>query len=143
MLPLRQHAGTVYGIIEKRGRGIEKICDACRELGTGQPVYELAGNGLRVFFPALKRALIPRTDTSNGQDVQKSDQKDVQKKNLLKEQIIGMIAAQRGITVTEIANRLEVSYKTVQRAVDSLKSEGHVKRSGGRRYGCWEIIERS
>ena len=46
------------GYIEHWGRGIEKICDECREVGGEPPRYELLGHGLRVFFKALESALI-------------------------------------------------------------------------------------
>ena len=41
------------GYIEHWGRGIEKICDACREIGADIPRYELLGNSLRINFSAL------------------------------------------------------------------------------------------
>ena len=59
------------GYIEHWGRGIQKICDACRELGAELPVYELVGNGLRVHFKALESALIDEPKTPNRQDVGK------------------------------------------------------------------------
>ena len=46
------------GYIEHWGRGIQKICDACKELGAELPRYELIGRGLRVHFKALESALI-------------------------------------------------------------------------------------
>ncbi|MBR1494010.1 MAG: putative DNA binding domain-containing protein [Acidaminococcaceae bacterium] len=46
------------GYIEHWGRGIEKICDACKEIGAEIPRYELRGNGIRVHFAALQSALI-------------------------------------------------------------------------------------
>ena len=46
------------GYIEHWGCGIQKICDACKELGSDLPMYELRGNGLRVHFKALQSALI-------------------------------------------------------------------------------------
>ena len=39
----------------------------------------------------------------------------------------------------EIADRLGVSYKTVQRAVADLKKIGVIERVGGRRKGYWRI----
>ena len=46
------------GYIEHWGRGIQKICDACKELGAELPVYELLEHGIRVHFKALQSALI-------------------------------------------------------------------------------------
>jgi len=46
------------GYIETWGRGIQKICDECRALGTDLPRYDVLGNGIRLHFKALKSALI-------------------------------------------------------------------------------------
>lgn len=40
------------------GRGVQKIWDAFKELGAEMPRYELLGNGLRIYFKALKSAII-------------------------------------------------------------------------------------
>ena len=123
------------GYIERWGRGIETICDACRELGAGLPVYELRGNGLRVRFAALQSAVIEDFKAPNGQ----SDQKNVQKENNLENRVIALIEANKDITMSQIADQLEVSYKTVQRFMDKMKQTGHIERVGGKRCGYWEI----
>ena len=59
------------GYIEYWGRGIQKICDACKELGAELPRYELIGRGLRVHFKALESALIDPPKAPNRQNVGK------------------------------------------------------------------------
>ena len=59
------------GYIEHWGRGIQKICDACKELGAELPRYELIGRGLRVHFKALESALIDPPKAPNRQNVGK------------------------------------------------------------------------
>ena len=49
------------GYIETWGQGIQKICDECTALGAEFPKYEIIGTGLRVYFPALKSALIAQS----------------------------------------------------------------------------------
>ncbi|MBQ9221522.1 ATP-binding protein [Succinivibrio sp.] len=46
------------GYIEHWGRGIEKICEACKLLGADNPVYEKVGNTLSVHFKALKQTFV-------------------------------------------------------------------------------------
>ena len=41
--------------------------------------------------------------------------------------------------MSQVSDRLEVSYKTVQRFMDKLKETGRVERKGGKRFGYWEI----
>ena len=59
------------GYIETWGQGIQKICDECTALGADLPKYEIIGTGLRVYFPALKSALIDQPNTLNRHDVGK------------------------------------------------------------------------
>lgn len=57
--------------------------------------------------------------------------------------VLELIAAQTDISLSEIADRLGVSYKTVQRAVADLKRIGVIERIGGRRKGYWKVKEES
>lgn len=123
------------GFIENWGRGIETICSACKELGAEQPTYELRGNSLRVRFAALQSAIIADSKAPNGQ----GDQKNVQKENDLETRVLALIAKNNNITMSQIADQLDVSYKTVQRFMDKLKKAGRVERKGGKRFGYWEI----
>lgn len=111
------------------------ICSACKELGAEQPTYELRGNSLRVRFAALQSALVDESKAPNGQ----GDQKDVQKENDLETRVLALIAKNNNITMSQIADQLDVSYKTVQRFMDKLKEAGRVERKGGKRFGYWEI----
>lgn len=43
------------GYVERWGRGIQKICDACRELGADEPRYIVHGEDIMVCFSALAR----------------------------------------------------------------------------------------
>ena len=99
------------GYIEHWGRGIQKICDACRELGAELPVYELVGNGLRVHFKALESALIDEPKTPNRQDVGK----DVGLEVGLAEKIIDLILDNSEIKMSEMAEKLAVTTRTIER----------------------------
>ena len=55
--------------------------------------------------------------------------------------VLEIIAVQTDISLSEIADRLGVSYKTVQRAVADLKRVGVIERIGGRRKGYWKVKE--
>ena len=81
------------------------ICSACRELGAERPTYELRGNSLRVRFAALQSAIIADSKAPNGQ----GDQKDVQKENDLKTRVLALIAKNNNITMSQIADQLDVS----------------------------------
>ena len=67
--------------------------------------------------------------------------KNVQKKTSLTTEVLEIIAVQKDISLSKMADQLSVSPKTVQRMMDVLKAEGRVVRKGGRRYGYWEILK--
>ena len=58
-------AGTFYraGYIEAWGRGIQKICEACEEIGAPIPEYTLLGDDLTVKFSALESIDISNSKT--------------------------------------------------------------------------------
>ena len=123
------------GYIEHWGRGIQKICDACKELGAELPVYELIGNGLRVHFKALESAIIDEPKTPNRQDVGK----DVGLEVGLAEKIIDLILDDSEIKMSEMAEKLAVTTRTIEREMKKLRESGRVVRVGGKRYGHWEV----
>lgn len=56
--------------------------------------------------------------------------------------VLELIKAQTDISLSEMADHLGVSYKTVQRAVADLKKVDAIERVGGRRKGYWRIKEK-
>lgn len=121
------------GYIEHWGRGIEKICEACRELGAKPPVYKLRGNGLRVHFAALQSALIDQPKDPKDQ----SDTLD----DTLADRIMTLLRTHPSMTQNELAILLEISVPTVKRAMKVLSDNGRIERVGGKRYGHWQINE--
>ena len=123
------------GYIETWGQGIQKICDECTALGAELPKYEIIGTGLRVYFPALKSALIDQPKTPNRQGVGK----DVGLEVGLAEKIIYLILEDSEIKMSEMAEKLEVTTRTIEREMKKLRESGRVIRVGGKRYGHWEV----
>ena len=119
------------GYIEAWGRGIQKIIEACRELGAPDPEYTILGDDLIVKFAAAGSGRF-----SNGHDVQKIVQKELD----LQDKVLALISDQKDISMSQMADRLGVSSKTVQRTIGKLKEKGRIVREGGLRYGFWKII---
>ena len=44
------------------------------------------------------------------------------------------------ISVDELANRINVSPRTIKSLIAILVQEGKIKRVNGKRYGYWEIL---
>lgn len=118
------------GYIESWGRGIQKICEECDLIGAKIPEYSILGDDITVKFTAVSNKISNRTN-------------DVRKENTMNAKVLGLITVQTDISLSEIADRLGVSYKTVQRTVAGLKKIGVIERIGGRRKGYWKINENS
>lgn len=125
------------GYIERWGRGIEKICDACKELGADLPIYELRGNGLRVHFAALQSALIKDSKALKHQ----STNADGALEEAMVIRIIEILRDEPAISQEVLAERLGITRRVVQKKINYLKTAGRIERVGGKRYGHWRINE--
>ena len=125
------------GYIETWGQGIQKICDECIALGTELPKYEIIGTGLRVYFPALKSALI---DQPKAPKHQSSDMHGALNDAMVLS-IIEVLKEHPNISQEALGEQLGITRRVVQRYINALKEEGRIERIGGKRYGHWIIIK--
>ena len=121
------------GYIETWGQGIQKICDECIALGTELPKYEILGTGIRVYFPALKSALIDQPIVPKYQPDTLGD--------TLADSIIMLINGNPKMTQDELADATKVSVPSIKRTMKILSDNGRIVRKGGKRYGHWEIVK--
>jgi len=119
------------GYVETWGRGIQKICEACRNHGILEPEYEVLGGDITVKFTALQN---PKT--SNNPKHQNEVLAEVLEKRILAE-----IRKDNQIRQKDIAQVLETSIASVQRVMNSMVNDGIIERKGGKRFGYWEIKE--
>ena len=98
-------------------------------IGAKVPEYSILGDDITVKFTAVATSkAFKRTN-------------DVRKEKGMNTRVLEIITAQTDISLSEIADRLGVSYKTVQRAMTDLKKIGVIERVGGRRKGYWRVKE--
>lgn len=123
------------GYIETWGQGIRKICDECTALGVELPKYEIIGTGLRVYFLALKSALIDQPKVPKHQNTDKHGALD----DAMVLRIIEKIKEQPDISQEELGESIGVTRRVVQKYINVLKESGRIERVGGKRYGHWKI----
>ena len=123
------------GYIETWGQGIQKICDECIALGTELPKYEILGTGIRVYFPALKSALIDQSNTPKGHSAKNDGTLD----DTMAYKIIEVIRSKPDITLDQLSTETRIARRTLVRYMSALKEAGRIERVGGKRYGHWEI----
>jgi len=121
------------GFIENWGQGIQKICSECKKIGAELPVYELIGTTLRINFKALESALIDQPKAPKDHFDTLDD--------TLAEKIIVLLKANPYMTQDDLAEKTKVSVPSIKRAMKKLVESGKVIRTGGKRFGHWEIRE--
>lgn len=65
---------------------------------------------------------------------------DVTLENAIERSVYEIIKENATLAIPQMAERLSVNGRTVQRAINLLKEKGIIVRNGGKRYGHWEII---
>ena len=101
------------GYIESWGRGIQKICDACKTLGADEPEYIVHGRDIMLKFNALQSAKVPKSIATKNRDVTKDVTKETE--------ILALLREDASMTTTEMAQKLSVNRRTVQRELENLK----------------------
>lgn len=116
------------GYVETWGRGIQKICEACRRHGIPVPEYTVLGGDITVKFTALKsaKALKPHADALA---------------DALEKRMLDILKANPKIKQADLVSALGSSRATVQRIMKTFSDNGTIERIGGKRYGYWEIHE--
>ena len=121
------------GHIETWGRGIEKIINACRNDGIYMPQYDVSSTDITVEFTAPEERLI-RTNGRVNDRV--NDRVTVNEQS-----VIALLTDNNKYTVTELAEKLSLSRKTIAGCIKSLKEKGLLERIGSNKNGCWRVIE--
>lgn len=140
------------GEIESWGRGIQKILLACKESGTPEPALRLSGNDLWVEFPfgeeyleniGEKKASVGKASEKRRNDfgmiseaIRKEFGRNVEKTFLF-------IVENKYITASELAEKLDVSSRTVENYIIKLKDADIIERKGPKLGGYWEILEKN
>lgn len=127
------------GFIESWGRGIEKICSACRDDHLPLPEYDIHPGDIMVKFAApADRIVRPTawvTDKVNDQVNEKvNDQVNEKEKTILK-----LLIEDPGYTVTQLSEKTGVSRKTVSEYLKRLKEKKTIIRAGSSRKGYWKV----
>ncbi len=123
------------GYIESWGRGIQKICDTCRDYGISLPEYIVHPEDIMLKLNALEitkqqKLKLPKPQNDVLGDVLK---------DVLELKILELLKSNGKVKQDEIAVMLNVSMASVQRAMKRMVKQEKIERKGGKRYGYWEI----
>ena len=124
------------GFIETWGRGIEKICEACRNYGTTLPEYTVYPEDIMIKFEALNIA--KNTAKNTAKNIANGS------KNKIEENIpivFEFFKLYPGTTQKNIIENLNISKRTLERIISLLKEDGYIERVGNNRSGYWKILK--
>ncbi|MBT9545350.1 MAG: winged helix-turn-helix transcriptional regulator [Candidatus Sericytochromatia bacterium] len=117
------------GKIESWGHGIEKMLRACEADGLPKPAYEDEGIGLTLKFlthlpPQLNET--PASAKSSGKSSGK---------------IVVLMQEQATISIPEIAAKLGLTTRAIEKQIRQLKADGVIHRVGPAKGGHWKVIQ--
>lgn len=126
------HVYYLAGFIESWGRGIEKMCQACREDHVPLPEYDITGNSVMIRFIAPEDRVVygpSKNGTVNGTVAFTEKER----------QILELLSEDPAYTYQELANRLNIGRKAVFGRIKKLKDKGTLQRVGSDKSGYWKI----
>ena len=152
--PFNPNIANVFfraGFIETWGRGIEKICKACREFKTELPEFTLYPEEIMIKFNALKNSKLScdlndviNTDmnTDTNTDMNTDMNTDTNASSYLKEdQLLEYLKTHADATQNDMALHFNVTKRTIERNINTLKKENIIVRVGNNRKGVWKIVK--
>lgn len=130
------HVYYLAGFIESWGRGIEKICESCREDGLPLPEYDITGNSVMIKFTAPEDRIVRGPSPSgtvngtvNGTVTLTANEN----------QVLELLSEDPAYTYHDIAEKLNIGRKAVFGRIKKLKEKGIVERIGSDKTGYWKI----
>lgn len=124
------------GYVETWGRGIEKICEACKKHGVPDPEYILHPGDIMIKFTPLQLSNSLKNETN---ETNRETNETNQKLTEAEEKIVILIKNNPTITQKEIHEETGVSLGTIKRILPKLQEKGVLTREGNKRSGKWLI----
>lgn len=126
------HVFYLAGFIESWGRGIEKICNTCKEDGVPLPEYTIHPGDIMIKFTAQEDRIVHLM--SNGVTDKVTDKvTDSERKVLV------LLMEDPSYTYQDLANKVGVSRKTIAEKIKTLKEKSVIMRVGTSKKGYWKI----
>lgn len=114
------------GYIDIWGRGTLKIFATCKEAGLPEP--EIVG-----IFGGVSTTLfaIPK---------EKSEEKSEEVVGEMAEEIMELMEKTPRITIPQIASKINVTTRSIEREIEKLKKQHKIERVGSKKTGIWKVI---
>lgn len=120
------------GFIETWGRGIEKICEACKNYGTALPKYTIYPEDIMIKFETLNVA------NNIANNIANNSKNKIEKNSSI---VLNYLKKYPTAKQNNIIKDLELSKRTLERIIAFLKEEKYIERIGNNRSGYWKILK--
>lgn len=134
------HVFYLAGFIESWGRGIEKICSACRQDKVPLPEYMIHPGDIMVKFIAPEDRTVRQNNRVNDEVNDRVNDKVNDKISSNEYKLLNYLIEDPGYTVSQLSDKLGISRKTISTYQKKLKASGIIRRVGSDRKGYWEIL---
>lgn len=143
------HIFFLRGWIEKIGIGTVKMIAHCKDLGFKSPLWKVKDNTVSVTFPdvvvpfnyneGIIEGIIEGITKLIFEGITEGITEGVKESMV---QIVSLILTEKSIRASEIAEKLNKPYKTIERHISILKQIGAIEFVGSNRAGGYEIAEK-
>ena len=130
------HVFYLAGFIESWGRGIEKICAACKNANVPMPEYTVNPGDIMIKFSASEELVVryirPKvTEKVTDKVIENLDDKSLK--------ILKLLMEDPGYTAVILSEKLSLSRKTISERIKKLRENKIIERVGSDRKGYWKI----
>lgn len=122
------------GLIETWGIGTIKMITECKYAGLPAPAFSYDPTGFMIEF---RENDVNVVSEGASEKIPKMSEKTSEKTS---EKIIGFIKANSQITIQELAARINISERSIERNLQKLQHENKLERVGPDKGGHWRII---
>ena len=126
--PIIAEAFHRAGLIEKWGRGTNRVIAMCKKHGMPPPTFEERQGFLIVTFQA-KVVAVTSAEPEQPDDRETS------------EKILAILAVNPETTIAELASKTGITTRSVERNLQALLARGRLKRIGPDKGGHWEVVK--
>ena len=119
---------TLIGIGERAGSGLHAIHHVWEQYSF--PVPEI----IESFNPDRVHFAISLISEKSSEKTEKSSEKT-------RDKVLAYIKANKHITISELAKKIGISTRAIEKHLNTLKSKGHIIRVGADKGGHWEVIQ--
>ena len=134
--PILANVMAQLDYMEKRGSGLTRICNETKALEGYKEELKPVFKSTPTQFQTTIYANVEEEDvTKDGAKDGAKELTDIQKVILVE------LQANSSITTTELAQKINIKFRTLQRYISQLQESGFLTRKGGRKDGEWLLTE--